>query len=169
MQKKIEFVSGILQAPAMTRAFLIAAALLLAASAKPDAASNPKILKVLPHFLDQQGRHTLSPSLYERDAYQAQLRKHPEKISAVRFDIQWNPGSIKSTNWKIRAEILGRKSAPNEIKTIEKPVSPSFWFENWSALPLSPEEFRALGEVNAWRITLWEGDTLRAEQKSFLW
>ena len=153
----------------MTRLFLIAAAFFFAASANPDAASNPKIIKVLPHYLDQQGRHTLSPSLYERDAYQAQLRKHPEKISALRFDIQWYPGSIKSTNWKLRAEILGRKSAPNEMKTIEKAVAPGAWFENWSALPLSPEDYRALGEVNAWRITLWEGDTLRAEQKSFLW
>ena len=30
-----------------------------------------KISKVLPHLLDKQGRHTLSPSLLERDAYQA--------------------------------------------------------------------------------------------------
>ncbi len=153
----------------MTRAFLITAAIFFATSVNPEAASNPKIIKVLPHFLDQQGRHTLSPSLYERDAYQAQLRKHPEKISALRFDIQWKPGSIKSSVWKLRAEILGRNSKPNELKIFEKSVAPDSWWENWSTVSLSTEEYRALGELNAWRITLWDGDTLRAEQKSFLW
>ena len=42
-------------------------------------ASTGRVFKVLPHFLDTNGVHTLSPSLYERDAYQAHLRQHPEK------------------------------------------------------------------------------------------
>ena len=52
-------------------------------------ASSGKIVKVLPHFLDAKGRHTLSPSLFERDAYQAQLRAHPEQRSGIRYDIHW--------------------------------------------------------------------------------
>lgn len=153
----------------MFRASLVAVALLFATSLSPDAASNPKIIKVLPHFLDQAGHHTLSPSLYERDAYQAQLRKHPEQISALRFDIQWKPGSIKALEWKLRAEILGTKSRPNEFKTVEQKVKPGFWWENWSSLSLSKDEYRVLGGLSAWRITLWDGANLLAEQKSFLW
>ena len=34
---------------------------------------------------------------------------------------------------------------------------------------LSGEEYQKLGELSAWRATLWEGDRLLAEQKSFLW
>ena len=148
---------------------LLTILLLLTALPGPEAASSAKIVKVLPHFLDQQGRHTLSPSLYERDAYQAQLRKNPDQISTVRFDIQWKPGSLKSANWKLRAEILGRKSQPTQIKTVERAVKPASFWENWSSLPLSKEEYQALGEINAWRVTLWDGESLLAEQKSFLW
>jgi len=31
------------------------------------------------------------------------------------------------------------------------------------------EEFRNGGKVSAWRVTLWQGDKLAAEQKSSLW
>ena len=30
-----------------------------------------------------------SPSLFDRDAYQAYLREHTNEVSAMRFDIQW--------------------------------------------------------------------------------
>ena len=53
---------------------LAAALLLLGVISTTDAARPGKISKVLPHWLDLQGRHTLSPSLLERDAYQAKLR-----------------------------------------------------------------------------------------------
>ena len=46
---------------------LVAALLLLAALSLANATQPGKISKVLPHWLDQQGRHTLSPSLLERD------------------------------------------------------------------------------------------------------
>src|SRR5207249_4815919 len=42
-----------------------------------------RVVKVLPQFLDLKGRNTLSPSLYERDAYQAVLRRHPEQRSGM--------------------------------------------------------------------------------------
>jgi hypothetical protein len=31
------------------------------------------------------------------------------------------------------------------------------------------DEYKKLGELVAWRVTLWDGDKLLAEQKSFLW
>jgi hypothetical protein len=40
--------------------------LLLATSLLP--AAEGRVIKVLPHLFDSQGRHSLSPSLYERDA-----------------------------------------------------------------------------------------------------
>ena len=51
---------------------------LLLGLAFPISATPCKIAKVLPQLLDDQGRHTVSPSLYGRDAYQALLREHPE-------------------------------------------------------------------------------------------
>src|SRR6185369_13028943 len=41
-------------------------------------AESAKVLKVLPLFLDQKGRESISPSLFDRDAYQVLLRDKPE-------------------------------------------------------------------------------------------
>ena len=64
--------------------WLIVMALLLVttlASVEASSARVARITKVLPHLLDDKGRHTLSPSLYERDAYQAELRKNPDRYT----------------------------------------------------------------------------------------
>ena len=68
------------QHSAATTDVLMRAALLLLALFTVAAGSggSGRILKVLPHLLDGKGHHTLSPSLLERDAYQAELRLHPE-------------------------------------------------------------------------------------------
>src|ERR1051326_4940456 len=47
------------------------------------------VVKVLPQFLDLKGRSAISPSLYDRDAYQAHLREHTNEISGIRFAVQW--------------------------------------------------------------------------------
>lgn len=38
-----------------------------------------RVIKVLPLFLDTNGVDAISPSLFDRDAYQAELRKHPSR------------------------------------------------------------------------------------------
>ena len=128
-----------------------------------------KIVKVLPHFLDQQGKHTKSPSLFDRDAYQTYLREHPEKRSGVRYDIQWKAKDQQS-ELKLRVELRGvaEGKLPKE-KTLESTVkAPSGW-SRWTNLSIKDEDYKELGEVTAWRVTLWDGDTLVDEQTSFLW
>ena len=66
-----------------------------------------KVLKVLPHLMDAQGRHTRSPSLYDRDAYQADLRKDLTKVSGVRFDIQWKAEAKTEAPAVLRVELRG--------------------------------------------------------------
>jgi hypothetical protein len=39
----------------------------------------------------------------------------------------------------------------------------------WTSFWLTPEQYEKLGDVTAWRVTLWAGTTLVGEQKSFLW
>src|SRR4051812_42268091 len=133
-------------------------------------AATGRIIKVLPHFLDLQGRHTLSPSLFDRDAYQAVLRQHPEQRSALRFDIEWKSKGSAESSLKIRAEVRGvaRENLPIEL-TLERTLEPTGWFGRWTSLLLKDEDYRKLGELTAWRVTLWEGTRLLSEQKSFLW
>lgn len=142
-------------------------AVLLFLSAAVAHAGGGKVLKVLPHFLDRDGKSALSPSLFERDAYQAHLRKHPEEISALRFDVNWSAAG-KPANLRLRVEARGGKAAA-QPKLLEAPVKPSWSGSAWSAVTLDKDAYQQLGSVVAWRVTLWDGETMLAEQKSFLW
>jgi hypothetical protein len=150
----------------MRRALILFSLLLLVFPA--TAAPSPRVLKVLPHFLDLQGRHMLSPSLYDRDAYQTYLRRHSEERSALRFDILWKARHAWST-LKLRVEMRGdvRDGAPFE-KTLEQTLKPG-GFRHWTSLAISGDDYKKLGELTAWRVTLWDGDDIVSEQKSFLW
>lgn len=142
-------------------------AVLLFLSAVFAHAGSGKVFKVLPHFLDRAGKAALSPSLFERDAYQAHLRKHPEEISALRFDVNWSAGG-KPANLRLRVEARGGKAAA-QPKVIEATVKPGWTGSTWSAVTLDKAAYEQLGTVVAWRVTLWDGETMLAEQKSFLW
>lgn len=143
--------------------------LLLAGLPGRAAEAEGRVLKVLMHHLDLEGRQSLSPSLYERDAYQAFLRKHPEKVSGVRFDVQWKARHADATKLRLKLEAIGSRTSLKEPFVIEAPVKPDRWGGTWSALPMDKEVFTRFGEPAAWRITLWEGDKMIAEQKSFVW
>ena len=129
-----------------------------------------RVIKVLPHFLDVEGRNAISPSLYDRDAYQFYLRQHPEKCSAIRFDVQWKAKGQFSEQPRLRLELRGSAQG-NLPKTLslESPVEPRGWFSHWSGLSLKGGEYKQFGEVTAWRVTLWGDDQLLGEQQSFLW
>jgi len=131
-----------------------------------DAASD-KIIKVLPHLLDRDGRHSLSPSLYDRDAYQAFLRKHPDLCSGLRFDVQWKAKRAAGTPLLLRVEIRGEKDAKPLV--LELAAQRDRSTSRWNSLRVEGDSYRKVGAVIAWRATLWEGDRLVAEQNSFLW
>ena len=134
-------------------------------------AASGRVFKVLPHLLDQQGRHTLSPSLYERDAYQAYLRERPAEISGIRYDVQWKAKGRPAGELKLRLELRGIAKGgdlPDEF-LLEQRVEPGGWLSRWTGLALSGEDYKNFGQVTAWRVSLWEGEQLLGEQKSFLW
>src|SRR5687767_12654292 len=140
---------------------------LLMLLALPLMAAEGKIHKVLPHFVDEEGRHTLSPSLYERDAYQARLRNMPERRDGLRFDVHWK--ARKSPALKLRVEMRGSKNEQPTNFMKELPVKRTGIVSKWSAVVVRGGDYESIGELRAWRTTLWDGDQLLAEQKSFLW
>jgi len=128
-----------------------------------------KVLKVLPLLLDQQGRTALSPSLFDRDAYQAQLRQRTNEISALRYDVLWSAENAGENKLKLRVELRGVGTANlPKFKTLEAEATPGF-FRKWTSLTLAGDDFKSFGAVTAWRATLWAGDQQLGEQKSFLW
>lgn len=135
-------------------------------------AATGRVVKVLPHYLDLKGRHALSPSLYDRDAYQAQLRRHPEQRSGLRFDVLWRGRAAGATELKLRAELRGTAKGNLPSQTAletEVKIGKSGATTRWASLTLAGDDYKKFGEVSAWRVTLWNGDQLVAEQKSFLW
>ena len=143
-----------------------------AQGAKPPAIppGSARILKVLPHFLDQQGRHTVNPSLFDRDAYQFELRQNPALRSGMRFDVLWKglrraPSAVLT----MRVEMRGSKAPAQSPVVVSQRVFASSGFNQWTRIPVVGKEYEALGELSAWRVSLWRDETAVAEQTSFLW
>jgi hypothetical protein len=149
------------------RLALVFTAVVLAGVSTSAAADSVKIKKVLWFYIDKEGRQSLSPSLFDRDAYQAELRGNPTKRSGLRFDVQWiaPPGA----DLVLRVEMRGSIGTTNTTSTVQGRVKKGGPFSRWTKLKLSDEEYRNLGELVAWRATLHQGDLQVAEHKSFLW
>ena len=130
-------------------------------------AASARLVKVLPHFVDKQGRVALNPSLYERDAYQAHLRSHPAERGGLKFEVQWK--SRQPVSLTLRVEMRGNRGRTATTHVLEESVRPRGFFSTWSRVSLTGEAYTKFGELSAWRATLWDGEQQVAEQKSFLW
>ena|SRR5712671_2872970 len=154
----------------MRRLFLWFIISFLLASVPQSFGATGRVVKVLPHFIDLKGRAALSPSLYDRDAYQVILRDHPEKRSGIRFDMQWKTKGTLWSGLKLRVELRGVAQGETAKQIIlEQDLQSGGWFSHWTSMTLAGEDYKTIGEVTAWRVTLWEGTDLLGEQKSFLW
>ncbi len=140
----------------------------LSAAAAADAPTG-YIVKMLPLLLDAKGHDAISPSLYDRDAYQFFLRQHTNDVSAIRFDILWRVVNAGDAKLKLRLELrgIGPDNLPRQT-TLEQSVGPHF-FRHWTSIPLAGDDYKKFGNVVAWRVTLWADDRMLGEQKSFLW
>jgi hypothetical protein len=155
----------------MRRFIVLLACFLVFLATFSSFAASGRVLKVLPHFLDAKGRHSLSPSLFDRDAYQAKLRQNPNLRSALRFDVLWRARVAQNSKLKLRAELRGTASGnlPRETTLETQLEVRRGGTTEWSSLKLDGQAFKDFGDVTAWRVTLWEGEQLVGEQKSFLW
>lgn len=131
-------------------------------------AADNQILKVLPQFLDSTGRRALSPSLFERDAYQAELRKHPDRISALQFNIHWKSAHPLGSHPVLRIEVRTSLHQGPDVLVLESPL-PEKRSRGWTLLTLDAAAYRNAGDIQAWRATVSEGNRVLAESKSFLW
>ena len=147
--------------------FLLACAF---SAASPAHAASGRVIKVLPQFLGTNGLASLSPSLYDRDAYQVIMRENPSQRSGMRFAVQWK---TKGPVWEplnLRIELRGTAAgrAPKQI-VIDKHLEPGGWFSHWANVALTGDDYNDFGEVTAWRVQLWEGKQVLGERHSFLW
>jgi hypothetical protein len=76
------------------------------------------------------------------------------------FYIRWRPASVGLVKFEYRQ--IGK---PNRIG--EQSYVPHR--DATRVFQVQGEEFRSGGRVSAWRVSLWDGDRLLAEKRSFLW
>ena len=62
-----------------------------------------------------------------------------------------------------------KSKLPSEMKLENFFTITSGSHGHWSVLKLDGEQYKNFGEITAWRVTLWAGDEMLSEQKSFLW
>jgi hypothetical protein len=70
----------------------------------------------------------------------------------------------------LRVEVRGggaQGKIPSQT-TFEKKVNASP-YSHWTSLSLTGGEYKKLGDLTAWRVSVWDGEQLLGEQKSFLW
>jgi hypothetical protein len=154
----------------MRRAIFFLTLCLLSAATYSAGAATGRVIKVLPQLLDLDGKQTLSPSLYERDAYQAYLRDHTNRVSGMRFAIQLKAIGKTPAPLKLKIEMRGsaRGDLPTKM-TLERDVKTGGLFSHWISVPLTGDDYRKFGSLTAWRVSLWDGDKMLGEQHSFLW
>jgi hypothetical protein len=151
----------------MRRLFIALAILLwLAPVAR---AGEGSVVKVLPQLVDVHGRHALSPSLYERDAYQVRLRKDPKLRGGARLAVEWKAKKVDWSKLTLRAEMCCLLEDNLHTVTMEEPAVKHGWFRTWSEFRIEGAEYKNFGQIVAWRVTLWEGDHQLGELESFLW
>ncbi len=134
-----------------------------------DGIEKGRVVKMLPLFLDLKGHDAVSPSLYDRDAYQAYLRQHTNEISAIRFDFLWQVENPSAAKYTLRIELRGIGAGGKPTRSMLEAEVPPPLFRRWNSLVLGGTEYGNFGELIAWRATLWRGGQLLSEQKSFLW
>jgi len=128
-----------------------------------------KVYKVLPQLLDKQGRHTLSPSLFERDAYQEFLHESPEQRGGLRFAVLWKARNVADESLTIRVEFLSAAGGSSAPKLVEQTVKRPRFGRRWTYIQVGEKDAQNMQELLAWRVTLWAGKKEIAETRSFLW
>ncbi len=148
--------------------FLLLVSLPALASGSPTG----RVIKVLPLFLDTNGVPAISPSLFDRDAYQLLLRDHPNLVSGMRIDVLWKFHNVTTNDQlTLRAELrgfyIGETNLPTQA-TLETNLL-SKTSRHWTSLRITGADYKNFGTLMAWKVTLWDGGSLLGEQKSYLW
>lgn len=150
--------------------FFLVATMLWTGTSVGYAEGRIRVTKALVHYLDLNGKHTLSPSPFERDCYQAILRLNREKCSTMCFDIQWR-NTLTDFGDDLTITVEARAGGvDSEVVSVTQPIrgKKSIW-SHWTRVKLSEEDFERLQTVSAWRILIRDGNDLVEEFRSFMW
>lgn len=94
----------------------------------------------------------------------SRIRFEPRALSIdeqrEEFYVRWRPRSVSLVKFEYRQ--IGKPTIVAEQTYVPHRAASTVF-------KVHGEEFRSGGSVSAWRVSLWDGDQLVAEKKSFLW
>lgn len=128
------------------------------------------VLKVNRTLLDEKGYETdVVGDLKGEAAYQYVLRHEPRRQTGARFHIKWK-APRKTDQLRLVLDLQGL-NASNE--STRDSISRSFpdrddWAE-WTTIDVTGAQFKKLGTIMAWRVTIHSGDRIMAELPSANW
>ena len=122
------------------------------------------IVKVLPHYLDEEGQHTDGPTLLHRDVYQRELRSNPGLVHGVRYDVNWHGNQ----DVVLRLELRSSKPGSNPM-TLEQTAAVGSARTHWTSIIVDPDSYHQFGQPEAWKVSIWRDEKLLDQKVSFLW
>jgi hypothetical protein len=87
----------------------------------------------------------------------------------MRLAVQWKAKKVDWTKLNLRAEMRCLQEDNLHIVTIEEPAVKNGHYSSWSEFRIEGADYKAFGQLVAWRVTLWEGDHQLGQLESFLW
>ena len=128
------------------------------------------VLKVNRNLLDNLGYETFAVGDLKKEAdYQYMLRHSPLKQKGVRFHIKWK-APRRSGAIRLVLDVQGLNAANLTTRDTVTQNYPDMdgWAE-WSTIDITGKQFKQIGEIMAWRVTICSGDRVMAELPSANW
>ena len=152
--------------------FLLGLVALATSCRTPNSVESPgcAILKVNRVLLDEKGYETdVVGNLKEEADYQFLLRHEPTKQQGVRFHIKWKaPRHARSL--RLQVEIRGLNAQNQTTSDVESlSLEENEGWAGWSTLEVTEKKFKKLGQITAWKITLFSGGQAKAVLPSANW
>ena len=131
-----------------------------------------KVIKVNHEWIDSEGHtHAEIADFPAKAKYQKTL-DDTGKHSGIRFHIHWTTPSARLPHFAVKLEVQGY-DAKTQRETLETllatyPKNPRFK-SGWSRLDIKRDTLERLGDLMAWKVTLFQNGQFVAERKSFTW
>lgn len=128
------------------------------------------VTKVNRTLLDKNGYETdIVGDLKGEAVYQYKLRHQPQNQYGARFHIKWK-GPKGASRIRLVLDVQGLTPSNESTRaTIARDLPDLDGWAEWTTLDITGTQFKQLGEIMAWRVTILAQDRVMAELPSANW
>ncbi|MDK3156461.1 hypothetical protein QPK87_07710 [Kamptonema cortianum] len=104
-----------------------------------------------------------------RANYQVQLSQSRYNQYGMRFNVHWGGEGPVLPNLTLKLELRGVMGDTPTKKTLFCDFTDFRRGSRWTEIEISGDDYRALGQLTAWKVSLISDGQVLAEKRSFLW